>query len=78
MVVARFMQWITMVIVSPVVRRVKEQNNVRELGAILEVEDGLKDYIEPSPLESDLDELFNDMRKSKNGFLVQKLWLVND
>ena len=56
-------------VVIPVVRRIQEKNNVRELGAILEVEYGLKDYIKPSPLESSLEDISNDMWKSKNGLL---------
>ena len=52
MVDAGFMQRITLVVVILVVQSIKEQNNVRELGAILEVVYGIKDYIKPSPLES--------------------------
>lgn len=45
MVVAGFMNRITLVVVIPAIWRVKEHNNVRELGAILEVEYGLQEYI---------------------------------
>ena len=39
---------------------------------------GIKAYKGPSPLESALEEIPNNMRKSKTGLLDQKLWLVDD
>lgn len=65
-----------MVVVSLANRRFKEKNSGREFGAIIEVEYELKTYIGPSSLKIYLEELPNNMRKSINGFLVQKLWPV--
>jgi len=61
MVVASFMQRITLVVVILGVRKANEQNNFRELEAILELAYGLKAYIGPSPLEIDLKNISNDM-----------------
>ena len=76
MVVASFMKRIIMVVVSSSVRRVMEHNNVRELEAILEIANKLKDYIRPSTLECSLNKLCNNMLKSRNGFQVQNLWSI--
>ena len=43
---------------------------------IFQAEEGIKVNIEPSPLESDLNNISNDMWKSKNGLLNQNIWPI--
>ena len=73
MVAGGFMQRITFVVVISAVQRVKAQNSGKEFGAILEVEDGLKTQIKPSPLEISLEDISNKMWKSKNELMYQIL-----
>lgn len=50
--------------------------NWREFATILQVENGLKDCIVPSPMKSDLKKTSNGMWKSINGSLNQKLLIA--
>ena len=51
----------------------KECKRVDEFEIIFQDVEGLNAYIGPSPLESALTKIYNDMWKSKNGLLNQKL-----
>ena len=70
MIVVGFMEKIIMVGVISVVQGVNEN---RGLYSYYKKQKDLKPPSD-TPLESDLNKLSNDMWKSRNGFLVQKLW----